>query len=120
MVVRMAVRWCRGGGAVLLTAGALALAGSAPAQAPQGARAAFLQGGKLVVLDLATRSQRVLLKHAGAGPVHWSGDGHLLCSCHPARFTAEGKAIGSYGLSALNPVHARVTAAGRVEVLGTE
>ena len=49
-----------------------------------------------------------------------SGDGHLVCSCHPARFTAEGKAIGSYGLTALNPVHARVTAAGRVEVLGTE
>ena len=48
-----------------------------------------------------------------------SADGNLLCSCHPARFTPDGKAVGSYGLSALNPVHARVTSSGRVEVLGT-
>jgi cytochrome b6-f complex iron-sulfur subunit len=44
---------------------------------------------------------------------------HLICPCHPARFTAGGQALGSYGLPALNPVHVRVTAAGRVEVLGT-
>jgi nitrite reductase/ring-hydroxylating ferredoxin subunit len=52
----------------------------------------------------------------------WQGaEGHLLCSCHPARFSTRGESLGSsYPLPALNPVHARVTAAGRVEVLGTE
>jgi nitrite reductase/ring-hydroxylating ferredoxin subunit len=51
----------------------------------------------------------------------WQGaGGHLLCSCHPARFSSRGQSVGSYPLPALNPVHARVTAAGRVEVLGTE
>lgn len=49
-----------------------------------------------------------------------SADANLLCSCHPAKFTSEGHALGSYSLPSLNPVHARVTAAGRVEVLGTE
>jgi len=48
------------------------------------------------------------------------GGGNLACPCHPARFAADGTAEGSYGLPALNPVHVRVTAAGRVEVLGTE
>jgi cytochrome b6-f complex iron-sulfur subunit len=48
------------------------------------------------------------------------GGGHLACPCHPARFTPEGHALGSYGLPALNGVHARVTVEGRVEVLGTE
>jgi nitrite reductase/ring-hydroxylating ferredoxin subunit len=47
-------------------------------------------------------------------------DGNLGCPCHPARFTPAGRPIDSYTLPALNPVHARVTAAGRVEVLGTE
>ncbi|TMF39710.1 MAG: Rieske (2Fe-2S) protein [Chloroflexi bacterium] len=50
----------------------------------------------------------------------WDDGGHLACPCHPARFTPEGHPMGSYGLPSLNPVHARVTAAGRVEVLGTE
>ena len=45
--------------------------------------------------------------------------GSLACPCHPARFASDGKPAGSYGLPALNPVHVRVTAAGRVEVLGT-
>jgi cytochrome b6-f complex iron-sulfur subunit len=43
----------------------------------------------------------------------------LVCPCHPAWFTAAGQALGSYGLPPLNPVHVRVTAAGRVEVMGT-
>ena len=50
-----------------------------------------------------------------------SGEGHLLCPCHPARFAPDGRSLGtSYPLPALNPVHARVTGAGRVEVLGTK
>jgi quinol---cytochrome c reductase iron-sulfur subunit, bacillus type len=49
-----------------------------------------------------------------------AGDGNLTCPCHPARFTSTGHPVDSYTLPALNPVHARVTAAGRVEVLGTE
>jgi nitrite reductase/ring-hydroxylating ferredoxin subunit len=50
----------------------------------------------------------------------WDGAGaHLACPCHPARFTADGQPLGSYGLTALHSVHVRVTAAGRVEVLGT-
>jgi nitrite reductase/ring-hydroxylating ferredoxin subunit len=49
-----------------------------------------------------------------------SGDGLLDCPCHPASFTPAGKSIDqSYPLPALNVVHVRVTAAGRVEVLGT-
>lgn len=49
------------------------------------------------------------------------GEGHLVCPCHPARFAPDGRSLGtSYPLPALNPVHARVTSAGRVEVLGTE
>jgi len=47
-------------------------------------------------------------------------EGNLGCPCHPARFTPTGRPIDSYTLPALNPVHARVTAEGRVEVLGTE
>ncbi len=47
-------------------------------------------------------------------------DGNLACPCHRARFTSAGHPIDSYTLPALNPVHARVTAVGRVEVLGTE
>jgi nitrite reductase/ring-hydroxylating ferredoxin subunit len=51
----------------------------------------------------------------------WSGSGGVLnCSCHPASFTPEGKSTNEkYPLPALNPVQVRVTAAGRVEVLGT-
>lgn len=48
------------------------------------------------------------------------GAGNLACPCHPARFTADGHPVEAYSLPSLNPVHARVTAAGRVEVLGTE
>jgi len=50
-----------------------------------------------------------------------SGGGGLLdCPCHPASFTPEGKsADDTYGLPELNKVQVRVTAAGRVEVLGT-
>jgi len=49
-----------------------------------------------------------------------SGDGLLDCPCHPASFTPAGKSNDqSYPLPALNTVNVRVTAAGRVEVLGT-
>ena len=51
----------------------------------------------------------------------WEGDsGHLLCPCHPASFNPDGRPSDGYSLPALNKVHARVTDAGRVEVLGTE
>ena len=51
----------------------------------------------------------------------WDGGARLLdCPCHPASFTAEGKPSSpAYPLPDLNEVKARVTAAGRVEVLGT-
>jgi len=48
------------------------------------------------------------------------GSGHLVCPCHPATFTPDGQPSDPYHLSALNKVYAQVTAAGRVEVLGTE
>jgi len=48
------------------------------------------------------------------------GNGHLACPCHPASFNPDGKAAGAYALPPLNPVHVRVTAEGRIEVLGTE
>ena len=48
------------------------------------------------------------------------GSGHLDCPCHPASFTAEGHSTShTYPLPSLNTVSVRVTAAGRVEVLGT-
>ena len=52
----------------------------------------------------------------------WDGAGeHLACPCHPAAFTADGKPTSrAYPLPDLNKVYARVTEAGRVEVLGTE
>jgi nitrite reductase/ring-hydroxylating ferredoxin subunit len=60
-----------------------------------------------------------ICSHLPCELVWLSQDARLSCSCHPARFMADGKAVGAYGLPPLNPVHARVTAAGRVEVLGT-
>lgn len=48
------------------------------------------------------------------------GQGTLDCPCHPASFTPDGKSTDTtYPLPSLNTVHVRVTAAGRVEVLGT-
>lgn len=44
------------------------------------ATVAFLHGGNLVVVDTATHAQRVVLRHAGQGPVRWSGDGKLVSS----------------------------------------
>jgi hypothetical protein len=41
-------------------------------------RVAFLRGGDLVVLDLATQAQHVALAHAPVAPIAWSGDGKLL------------------------------------------
>ncbi|GAC1504552.1 MAG: hypothetical protein NVS1B3_01510 [Candidatus Dormibacteraceae bacterium] len=53
--------------------------------------------------------------------LHWSFQGGVLnCSCHPASFTPDGRSTdGTYPLPSLNTVQVRVTAAGRVEVLGT-
>ena len=51
----------------------------------------------------------------------WDGENsHLACPCHPAAFNPDGKPADGYTLPALNKVHARVTAAGRIEVFGTE
>ena len=51
----------------------------------------------------------------------WESDRqHLTCGCHPAAFQPDGQPAGQYALPALNKVNVRVTAAGRVEVLGTE
>jgi YD repeat-containing protein len=41
---------------------------------------AFLHGGNLVVVNVATHAQRVVMRHAGSGPVAWSGDGRLVSS----------------------------------------
>ncbi len=51
----------------------------------------------------------------------WESRSSLLeCPCHPVSFTSDGKPSSpSYTLPALNEVKVRVTAAGRVEVLGT-
>lgn len=49
-----------------------------------------------------------------------NGHGSLDCPCHPASFTPEGKSTSTkYPLPSLNTVRVRVTAEGRVEVLGT-
>jgi nitrite reductase/ring-hydroxylating ferredoxin subunit len=49
-----------------------------------------------------------------------AGGGSLDCPCHPASFHPDGTPTTSaYGLPALNQVNVRVTATGRVEVLGT-
>jgi cytochrome b6-f complex iron-sulfur subunit len=50
----------------------------------------------------------------------WDGaDGHLLCPCHPAKFTPSGEPAVRYSLAALSKVHVHVTPEGRVEVKGT-
>jgi nitrite reductase/ring-hydroxylating ferredoxin subunit len=49
-----------------------------------------------------------------------SGPSVLQCPCHPVAFRSDGKpASPSYTLAPLNEVKVRVTAAGRVEVMGT-
>lgn len=55
----------------------LALSGSAVG-ANAGARVAFVHGGELVVANLATGAQQVVLAQAALGPVAWSGDGKLV------------------------------------------
>lgn len=51
----------------------------------------------------------------------WDGDrSYLACPCHPAAFQPDGRPSQGYSLPPLNPVHVRVTDAGRVEVLGAE
>ena len=50
----------------------------------------------------------------------WDGaDEHLVCPCHPAKFTRDGQPAVRYSLSGLSTVKAQVTAQGRVEVRGT-
>ena len=49
-----------------------------------------------------------------------SGSALLDCPCHPASFTQDGRSASyGYTLPSLNTIRVRVTAAGRVEVLGT-
>ncbi len=49
-----------------------------------------------------------------------NGPSVLQCPCHPVAFSSDGKpASPSYTLAPLNEVKVRVTAAGRVEVMGT-
>ena len=51
----------------------------------------------------------------------WDGsNSHLAYPCHPASFRPDGKPTDGYALPALNAVQVRVTAEGRIEVLGTE
>ena len=51
----------------------------------------------------------------------WDGsNAHLACPCHSAAFHPDGRSTEAYSMPALSTVHVRVTAAGRVEVLGTE
>jgi nitrite reductase/ring-hydroxylating ferredoxin subunit len=51
----------------------------------------------------------------------WNGGkSHLACPCHPVSFQPDGRPSVGYDLPHLNTVHVRVTAAGRIEVLGTE
>lgn len=59
---------------------ALAVLGLLAAPAAEASRVAFLQHGKVVVLDLATGARRVAMTHAGGGAVRWSGDGQLVSS----------------------------------------
>ncbi len=59
--------------AALTVALALALVPSMP-------HVAYLHGGNLVVLDVATGTRHVVLHRAGAGPVRWSGDGRRVSS----------------------------------------
>lgn len=50
----------------------------------------------------------------------WDGaDGHLVCPCHPAKFTQKGEPAVRYSLEALSKVSVRVNDQGRVEVKGT-
>ena len=44
----------------------------------------------------------------------------LQCPCHPVSFSADGRPGDGYHMPSLSKVHVRVTAARRVEVLGTE
>jgi nitrite reductase/ring-hydroxylating ferredoxin subunit len=48
------------------------------------------------------------------------GTAVLQCPCHPVSFAADGRPGDAYHVPSLSKVHARVTATGRVEVLGTE
>jgi len=51
----------------------------------------------------------------------WDGGrSHLACPCHPVSFQPDGRPSDGYTLPPLNAVHARLTDAGRIEVLGTE
>ncbi|HEX4680950.1 MAG TPA: hypothetical protein VH210_17240 [Gaiellaceae bacterium] len=63
----------------IVVAGLLVIATATAAQAASKApQAAFLHGTDLVVADLTTGAQAIVLRHAPRGPVAWSGDGRLL------------------------------------------
>jgi hypothetical protein len=64
--------------ALALALVALAAAPGAGGAAAPYERLAFLRGGDLVVLDLQTGRQQVVLRHAPARAIAWSGDGALL------------------------------------------
>lgn len=64
--------------ALVLVGLAVAAPAAGGAAAAQPVRVAFLRGGSLVVLELATGRQRVVLRHAPADALAWSGDGRLL------------------------------------------
>src|SRR6266851_5167466 len=93
-----------------------------------GAMAEFREGqGKLVRAGafLFRRGQTVtavssMCSHLPCELWWESGSSLLECPCHPVSFTSDGKPSSpSYTLPALNEVKVRVTAAARVEVLGT-
>lgn len=56
----------------------LALSSAGANAQPGGAKVAFVHGGKLIVLDVASRAQDVVMANAPLGPVAWSGDGKLV------------------------------------------
>lgn len=67
---------------VALALALIGLAAAAPAASGTGpaapVRVAFLRGGSLVVLSLATGRRRIVLRDAPADALAWSGDGKLL------------------------------------------
>jgi len=66
--------------AAVAALGVIAMTLPAAAATIPSPRVAFIRTGSLWVLDLRSHERQLLLTHAGAGPVHWSGDGRLLSS----------------------------------------
>ncbi len=72
----------RRAGWVAAAAAAAVIAIALPADAAQSSalRVALIRGDRLWVIDLRTHASQMVLTHANAGPVHWSGDGRLVSS----------------------------------------